>query len=211
KLREMAGCVDDELYGRPSKNLWTVGVTGTNGKTTTSQWIAQALEALETPCGVIGTLGQGFPGRLEPLVNTTPDAISLHRTLAELAGCGAHAVSMEVSSIGIDQGRVAGVEFDVAVFTNLSRDHLEYHCTMEAYAAAKARLFEWPGLDWAVINIDDDFGAQLAADVMSRGQRLIACSLREDARCEAPLLRAKLLGAAPSGIRFAVNESGDEA
>lgn len=210
-LHAVAGWIADELYSRPSEKLWIAGVTGTNGKTTTSQWIAQAFGALEVPCGTIGTLGQGFPGRLEPIANTTPDAVLVHRALAELAERGAAAVTMEVSSIGLDQDRVVGVGFDVAVFTNLSRDHLEYHRTMEAYAETKGRLFDWLGLSCAVINIDDAFGAELAARLVSNGQRLIACSQREDAHCNAPLLRAKSLGVVPSGIRFAVCENADEA
>lgn len=208
-LRALAGHLAHELFGRPSQALWVAGVTGTNGKTTVSQWIAQALEALEVRCGVVGTLGTGFPGRLEPLANTTPDAIVLHRALAALRGAGARAVSMEVSSIGLDQARVAGVEFDVAVFTNLSRDHLEYHGTMAAYAEAKARLFDEPTLNCAVINVDDAFGAELAARLAARGQRVIGCTLHEKTTPDLPRLVGKPLGVSPSGIRFTVCE-GDQ-
>ena len=169
-LRGLAGHLAHEVYGRPSEKLWLAGVTGTNGKTSCSQWIAQAFNALGRKTAVIGTLGSGFPaapGRepaagLAPLVNTTPDAIELHRRLAEFLQAGAQGVAMEVSSIGLDQGRVNGAQFDVALFTNLSRDHLDYHDDMERYAAAKARLFEAPGLSGAVLNMDDVLGVRLA-------------------------------------------------
>jgi len=169
-LRELAGYLAHEVYGHPSEKLWLAGVTGTNGKTSCSQWIAQALNALGRKTAVIGTLGSGFPappGRepatgLEPALNTTPDAIELHRRLALFLQAGAQGVVIEVSSVGLDQGRVSGVQFDVALFTNLSRDHLDYHGDMERYAAAKARLFDAPGLSGAVLNVDDVLGVQIA-------------------------------------------------
>ncbi len=177
RLREAAGALAHEFYGRPSQALWTCGVTGTNGKTTCSQWLAAALSAAGAKCGVVGTLGTGFPGRLEDARNTTPDALELHRTLAEMRRQGAVAVAMEVSSHGLQQGRVSGVAFDCALFTNLSHDHLDYHGTMDAYAAAKARLFDAEGLACAVLNLDDVFGAQLAQRLAARGVRTIAYSL----------------------------------
>ena len=134
-LATRLGYIASEIYGRPSRDLWMVGVTGTNGKTTTSQWIAQALDATGRRCGVIGTLGIGFAGALEAAPNTTPDAATFHETLARFRDAGAKAVSMEVSSIGLEQGRVNGTTFDIAVFTNLTRDHLDYHGTMSAYGA----------------------------------------------------------------------------
>jgi UDP-N-acetylmuramoyl-L-alanyl-D-glutamate--2,6-diaminopimelate ligase len=169
-LRGVAGEIAHEVYGRPSEKLWLAGVTGTNGKTSCSQWIAQALSALGRKTAVIGTLGSGFPAssggrsvrQLVPAVNTTPDAIELHRRLAEFLQAGAQGVAMEVSSIGLDQGRVNGAQFDVALFTNFSRDHLDYHGDMERYAAAKARLFDMPGLSGAVINMDDVLGVRIA-------------------------------------------------
>jgi len=172
-LRRHAGEIASHVYSQPSSRLWVVGVTGTNGKTTCSQWIAQALGAAGRRCAVIGTLGYGLRPPLRPMANTTPDAIWLHSQLAELARRGAQAVSMEVSSIGIDQDRVAGVEFDVALFTNLSRDHLEYHRTMRRYGAAKAKLFAWDSLQHAVINLDDEFGAALAGRIRRPGLRVI--------------------------------------
>ncbi len=172
-LRELAGYLAHEVYGRPSSSLWTVGVTGTNGKTTVTQWLANALEMLETPCGVIGTLGWGRPNRLVDLGNTTPDALRLHRLFRDLADGGAGAVAMEVSSIGLEQGRVNGVQFDVAAFTNLSRDHLDYHGDMETYGAWKARLFDFPGIATAVVNLDDAFGLKLARRLVDRGQDVV--------------------------------------
>ena len=169
-LRAMAGEIAHEVYGRPSEKLWLAGVTGTNGKTSCSHWIAQALSALGRKTAVIGTLGSGFPAapgskpeaELAPSVNTTPDAIELHRRLAEFLKEGAQGVAMEVSSIGLDQGRVKGLRFDVALFTNFSRDHLDYHGDMERYAAVKAQLFETPGLSGAVLNMDDVLGVRIA-------------------------------------------------
>lgn len=168
-LRGLAGHLAHEVYGRPSEKLWLAGVTGTNGKTSCSQWIAQALNALGRKTAVIGTLGSGFPaasGRepdaLAPSLNTTPDAIELHRRLAEFLQAGAQGVVMEVSSVGLDQGRVSGAQFDVALLTNLSRDHLDYHGDMERYAAAKAQLFDAPGLSGAVLNMDDVLGVRVA-------------------------------------------------
>ncbi len=160
-LRQNLGAIADFIYGSPSQTLWTIGVTGTNGKTSCTQWIAQAFEQFGRSAAVIGTLGNGFVGALEPAPNTTPDAALLHETLARLKPGGAQVVAIEVSSIGLAQDRVNGMKFDVAMFTNLSRDHLDYHGTMAAYGAAKARLFAWPTLLAAVINIDDDFGKGL--------------------------------------------------
>ena len=162
-LRALAGEIAHELAGEPSLAMWMVGVTGTNGKTSCSQWIASALTSLGRPAAVIGTLGHGFPGALTGLGNTTPDAIALHPMLAHYRDQGARCVAMEVSSHGLVQDRVSGVHFDVALFTNLTRDHLDYHGDMESYGEAKARLFAWPGLGCAVINVDDSFGRRLVA------------------------------------------------
>jgi UDP-N-acetylmuramoyl-L-alanyl-D-glutamate--2,6-diaminopimelate ligase len=164
-LRHQLGALAARVCGDPSRQQWVAGVTGTNGKTSCSHWIARALGALGRPTAVIGTLGNGFPGSLSPATHTTPDPITLQEQLAELLAAGARCVSMEVSSHGLDQGRVNGVAFSAALFTNFSRDHLDYHGTMENYGAAKAKLFHWPGLRHAVINLDDDFGAGLAASL----------------------------------------------
>jgi UDP-N-acetylmuramoyl-L-alanyl-D-glutamate--2,6-diaminopimelate ligase len=151
--------------------LFVVGVTGTNGKTSCTHWIAQCLEACGRKSAILGTLGNGLVGALDPSARTTPDAAEVHAALARLRDAGAAAVAMEVSSHGLEQGRVNAVEFDVALFTNLTRDHLDYHGTMAAYAAAKAGLFAWPTLEACVINADDPFGRTLADTARARGQR----------------------------------------
>ncbi|MGH8708681.1 MAG: Mur ligase family protein, partial [Burkholderiales bacterium] len=176
-LRRQAGALAHDFYGRPSTALWTCGVTGTNGKTTCSQWIAAALTGAGAKCGVIGTLGAGFPSALEDAGHTTPDALDVHRLLAAMRQADAVAVAMEVSSHALQQERVGGVVFDCALFTNLSHDHLDYHGSMDAYAAAKARLFDAEGLGCAVLNLDDVFGTQLAQRLAARGVRTIGTSL----------------------------------
>ncbi|CAB3749982.1 UDP-N-acetylmuramoyl-L-alanyl-D-glutamate--2,6-diaminopimelate ligase [Paraburkholderia solisilvae] len=175
-LDVLAGSIASAWYGDPSDAMRVVGVTGTNGKTSCTQWIAAALSALGTPCAVIGTLGSGMPGRLVHTGFTTPDAPQLQRSLAQLRGAGAQAVAMEVSSHALHQGRVNGTAFDIAVFTNLTQDHLDYHRTFAAYEAAKARLFAWPELRVAVINADDHAGRRLLANTKGRA-RTIAYSL----------------------------------
>jgi len=145
-----------------------VGVTGTNGKTSVTQWIAQALDRLGRPCAIVGTLGHGFSGDLLPGPNTTPGAHVLADILPAFVQQGAAACAMEVSSIGLHQNRVAHVRFDVAVLTNLTRDHLEYHPSMQAYAAEKRKLFFRPEITAAVLNLDDPFGLELAAALAGR-------------------------------------------
>ena len=176
-LKRQAGELANEFYGRPSESMWVCGVTGTNGKTSCTLWIAALLAAVGARAGVIGTLGSGFPEALSALGNTTPDALELHRVLAELKREGAAAAAMEVSSHGLSQGRVNGVAFDCALFTNLSHDHLDYHGSMDAYGAAKASLFEMPDLTCAVLNLDDILGVQLAQRLAARGQRTIGYAL----------------------------------
>jgi len=163
-LKQQAGALAHEFYGRPSESLWVCGVTGTNGKTSCSQWIG----ALLKKTAVIGTLGAGFPGALSAAVNTTPDALETQFLLRTFLDEGAQAVAMEVSSHGLVQGRVNGVRFSCALFTNLSRDHLDYHGSMAHYGAAKARLFDLPGLQAAVLNLDDAFGVELARRLRGR-------------------------------------------
>ncbi len=168
QLRAKIGGIASHVYGRPSSRQWMVGVTGTNGKTSCSQWIAQAFNRLDRRCAVVGTVGNGFPDALESGINTTPDAAWLHGKLRDWNRDGARAVAMEVSSHGLEQGRLNGVEFDVALFTNLTRDHLDYHRTMANYRRAKARLFAWDTLKWSVLNLDDRFGAALARSSQAR-------------------------------------------
>ena len=176
-LKQHAGVLAHDFYGRPSESLWMCGVTGTNGKSSCSQWVAAALCAAGAKAAVIGTLGAGFPGALAELSNTTPDALELHKMLKDFLVRGAKAVAMEVSSHGLVQGRVKGVAFDCALFTNLSHDHLDYHGSMEAYGEAKARLFDSPGLSSAVLNLDDVRGVQIARRLEGRGVRIIGYSL----------------------------------
>src|SRR5690606_25115219 len=161
RLSEKIGLIADRFYGHPSRDLFIVGVTGTNGKTSCSHFLAQALERSAHRCGVIGTLGYGLYGALAGSSHTTPDAVTLHALLADLRDRGARSVAMEVSSHGLAQGRVNGVAFDVGIWTNLTRDHLDYHGDMDAYFAAKQRLFEMPGLRYAVVNADDEYGRRL--------------------------------------------------
>ena len=176
-LRRQAGTLAHQFYGRPSEALWVCGVTGTNGKTSSTQWLAALLSARGEKAGVIGTLGSGFPDALSAAVNTTPDALQIHATLADMRRAGARAVAMEVSSHGLAQGRVNAVDFDCALFTNLSHDHLDYHGSMEAYAEAKGMLFDMPGLATAVLNLDDVLGVQLAQRLAARGVRTIGYAL----------------------------------
>lgn len=214
QLRELAGYLAHEVHGRPSASLWVAGVTGTNGKTTVTQMLARALGELGEPCGIVGTLGCGFPDALEEGLNTTPDALELHRWFARFRAAGASGAAMEVSSIGLDQGRVNGVQFDVAVFTNLSRDHLDYHGTMEAYAEAKARLFARPEVRTSVINIDDAYGLTLARRLVADGREVIACTLHGANIAAVPgarVLHADRLQAAPAGLRFTLAWAGREA
>jgi len=167
-LRHYVSVIADRFYDSPSRHIVIVGVTGTNGKTTCTQLLAQALNDPSGRCAVIGTLGYGLPDALNTSLHTTPDAITLQRTLAELARQHTRYVSMEVSSHALEQGRVNAVAFDVAVFTNLTRDHLDYHGDMERYGGAKAGLFDMPNLRAAVINADDAFGRALIERLRGR-------------------------------------------
>ena len=172
-LKSRIGEIAAHVYGEPSCNMHMIGITGTNGKTSVAHWIAQALTHAGRKTAVLGTVGNGFPNALTPAMNTTPDAIELQQRLANYRGQGAVACAMEVSSHGLVQGRVNGTHFNIAVLTNLSRDHLDYHGDMDSYAEAKARLFNWPGLEWAVLNTDDEFGCRLeSAYDLSRASAL---------------------------------------
>jgi UDP-N-acetylmuramoyl-L-alanyl-D-glutamate--2,6-diaminopimelate ligase len=199
-LRRHAGALADDLLDRPSAALHVIGITGTNGKTSVSQWVAPAMNLLGTRCGVIGTLGSGLPGQLTESPNTTPDVVSVHQALADLRAAGASACAMEVSSIGLDQGRIAGVRIHTAAFTNLTRDHLDYHPDMQHYAAAKATLFAQPGLRAAVINTDDAFGRALASEVALR-LPVTGCAVDADLPQGVRGLRARNADLA-HGVRF---------
>jgi len=200
-LRSLLGELGDTWYGRPSAALAVVAVTGTNGKTSSVQWIAHALSRNDKACGTIGTLGAVLPdGQTLGGDLTTPDVLTVHRTLAAMRDAGAKAVAMEASSIGIEQGRMDGVRVALAAFTNLTRDHLDYHVTMERYEEAKARLFRWPGLTAAVINADDEAGRRMLASLPD-GVSPMGYSLSEDPAIPAAM-RARDLQATSQGQIF---------
>jgi UDP-N-acetylmuramoyl-L-alanyl-D-glutamate--2,6-diaminopimelate ligase len=207
KLTARAGLIADRFFGAPSRQLTVAGITGTNGKTTCAWLLAQALGRCGRPAGYLGTLGVGVPPQVTPTRHTTPDAVTVQRELAQLAAAGATCVCLEVSSHALEQSRVNGVRFHTAAFTNLTRDHLDYHGSMEAYGAAKARLFEWPGLSYRVINVDDPFGAELASR-RSEG-RLIATSRTPSAPLPpgAEFVRATRVRAEPVGLAIEVESS----
>lgn len=204
-LREKAGLIAAEVYGHPSRALWTIGITGTNGKTSCSHWLAQALSDCGRQGAVIGTLGNGFPGALTPSANTTPDPVSLQKQLKQYADQGARSVAMEVSSHALAQGRVNGMQFHVALFTNLSRDHLDYHGDMESYARAKSTLFGWPRLEHAVLNFDDPFAQELAQKARRTGARVLGYGF------EAGEVRGEDLVVSPHGLAFNVTTPWGEA
>ncbi len=192
-----ASALAARFYGEPSAAMQVVGITGTNGKTSVSQFIAQAI-GQDAPCGVVGTLGSGLYGRLADTGHTTPDAVSLQRQLAEMVDGGARHVGMEVSSHALDQGRVNGVHFDVAVFTNLSHEHLDYHGDMASYAEAKQRLLHFPAVKHAVINADDPVGREWL-NSLPQGVDAISYSLKGEAK-----LRGDNLQLDGSGLRMTV-------
>ncbi|MBU3546564.1 UDP-N-acetylmuramoyl-L-alanyl-D-glutamate--2,6-diaminopimelate ligase [Polynucleobacter sp. MWH-Jannik1A5] len=167
-LAAHAGQLCSQWYEHPSKELSIIGVTGTNGKTSITQWLAQALDTSNHRAAVLGTLGTGFPGSLVQTGYTTPDAPKLQTQLAELRSAGAKQVAMEVSSHALDQYRISGTDLNCAVFTNLTQDHLDYHGNMADYAEAKAKLFQQSGLKHAVINLDDVFGRELAMNLLAK-------------------------------------------
>jgi len=171
-IKARLGELADRFFLHPSRQLCVVGITGTNGKTSCCQYIAQSLQAADVRCGVIGTLGWGELGALKNTGNTTPDVISVHRMLAHFVAAKHQVVAMEVSSHGLDQQRVNGVQFDIAVFTNLTRDHLDYHQTMALYGRSKRKLFDMPGIKHAVLNVDDNFGQQIYRELQGEMQVL---------------------------------------
>jgi UDP-N-acetylmuramoyl-L-alanyl-D-glutamate--2,6-diaminopimelate ligase len=205
-LKAATGWIADAFYGEPSRALEVVAVTGTNGKSSTAWWVAQALTLLARRAVVVGTLGIGEPptkGReaaIEFTGLTTPDPVMLHAALRRCVGAGFAACAIEASSIGIVEQRLAGLRIGVAVFTNFTPDHLDYHRTMEAYWAAKHELFAWPGLRAAVINVDDTQGAALA-QTLSTSLDVWTCSAQGDAR-----LRTLNLRYEPRGLAFEVAE-----
>lgn len=208
-LKAATGLIAAQWFGRPSERLQVLAVTGTNGKTSTAWWLADALNGLskkELPalagCALVGTLGIGVPPGLSSTGMTTPDPVRLQRAFAQFAQEGLGACAIEASSIGLAEQRLAGTQISVALFTNLTQDHLDYHSDMAAYWQAKRVLFDWPGLRAAVVNIDDAHGARLHAELQGRGLDLWSVSIQGPAR-----LQARDIVHRGAGLAFTVAES----
>ena len=206
-LKAATGAIADNFFEQPSRSLEVIATTGTNGKTSTAWWTAQALTLLGRRCAVVGTLGIGVPpvadraAQIEFTGLTTPDPVMLHAALREFADASFKACAIEASSIGIVEQRLAGLRIAVALFTNFTRDHLDYHGSMDAYWAAKRQLFAWPGLRAAVINLDDARGAALAAELQGGALELWTYSTQGEAR-----LRATGLAYLDGGLAFELHE-----
>jgi UDP-N-acetylmuramoyl-L-alanyl-D-glutamate--2,6-diaminopimelate ligase len=217
-LKPATGWIADSWFGEPSRHIAVVATTGTNGKTSTAWWVAQALESIGRRAGVIGTLGIGEPppgrapgaagaaaaagqARIEFTGLTTPDPVRVHGALARMADAGLVACAIEASSIGIVEHRLAGVRIAVALFTNFTRDHLDYHGTMPAYWDAKRRLFAWPGLRAAVVNLDDARGLELRDALQGT-----ACELWTYARHAPARLGARAVRYIEEGLAFELVE-----
>ncbi len=224
-LRAAAGVLADAFFDAPSARLDVVAATGTNGKTSTAWWLAQALTALGRRCGLVGTLGVGEPPpafgegddgaaatqasaapglALQPTGLTTPDPVTLHAALRRFVDSGLHACALEASSIGIEQQRLTAVAIDTAMFTNFTQDHLDVHGSMEAYWAAKRRLFDWPGLRAAVLHVDDPAIEGLHGELAGCGLDLWSCAVARPAR-----LRAQGVRYERGGLAFQVVEQAD--
>ena len=194
-LSGLLGRVASEWYGEPSRAMSVVAITGTNGKTSTVQWLAAALKAEGVACGVIGTLGISLPdGSSLGSALTTPDVVTMHRSLAAMRDAGAAVVAIEASSIGLDQGRLDQVHVEIAGFTNLTHDHLDYHHTLENYKAAKFALFALPGLRAAVINVDDPAGIELLESIPAVESVTYSLGIAGDARIQARDIHAGAYG-----------------
>ena len=205
-LKANLGAIAHTFYGAPSAALKVIASTGTNGKTSTAWWMAQALTMLGARCGLIGTLGVGTPGSTVSTGLTTPDAVTMHATLRGFVDADYRACALEASSIGLVEHRLNGVQIDVALFTNFTQDHLDYHGSMDAYWQAKRSLFSWPNLGAAVINIDDAHGAQLAGEVHNTGLSVWTVSTSQPAG-----LTAKNIVFTPNGVTFQVIEGSEVA
>jgi UDP-N-acetylmuramoyl-L-alanyl-D-glutamate--2,6-diaminopimelate ligase len=206
-LKAATGPIGALFYGEPSHQLDVLAVTGTNGKTSTAWWLAQALANVRpqpVPCGLVGTLGIGRPPHVEATGLTTPDPVLLQRHFRRFVQEGAKACAIEASSIGIEERRLDGTRIRVAGFTNFTQDHLDYHGSMETYWAAKAELFEWPGLQAAVLNVDDAKGDLLEAKLQGGRLDVWTYSCQRDAR-----LRALDIGYTSEGLRFVIAEGGE--
>ena len=215
-LKVATGAIAAEFFAHPSQALAVLAVTGTNGKTSTAWWLAQALSALSAPalpCGMVGTLGVGRPpaagaaatdfGDVVPTGLTTPDPVQLQAALRQFADAGLQACAIEASSIGIEETRLDGTHIRVALFTNFTQDHLDYHASMDAYWAAKRRLFDWPGLHSVVLNIDDARGVELATALAGGALDVWTVSAERPAR-----LQASAITYLADGMRFDVQEDG---
>jgi UDP-N-acetylmuramoyl-L-alanyl-D-glutamate--2,6-diaminopimelate ligase len=196
-LANNLGDIAARFYTQPSKKMNVIGITGTNGKTSCSQFLAQVLEN----SGVIGTIGWGKLDNLRETLNTTPDALAVQKMLATLKNESCENVAMEVSSHGLVQGRVNGVQFKGAIFTNFSRDHLDYHKTMEAYLEAKLKLFDSPNLECAIINLDDEISEKVIAVIPSHIE-IIGVTTKNDIAPRGQTLSAKNIDLNLSGIQF---------
>jgi len=205
QLKAATGLIAAEWFGAPTDALGVIAATGTNGKTSSAWWLAHALSNLKhaalSPCALVGTLGLGMPEALEATGMTTPDPVRLQRAFRQFADAGVRTCAIEASSIGLAEHRLAGTRIRVALFTNFTQDHLDYHASMDAYWQAKAALFDWPGLQAAVVNTDDPHGAALHQSLQGRGLDLWSVSMQHDAR-----LRATDLGWGEGGLRFTVVE-----
>jgi len=208
RLKAATGLIAAEWFGAPTDALDVIAVTGTNGKTSTAWWLAHALSNLKhealSPCALVGTLGLGMPEALEATGMTTPDPVRLQRAFRQFADAGVRSCAIEASSIGLAEHRLAGTRIRVALFTNFTQDHLDYHVSMDAYWLAKAALFDWPGLQAAVVNTDDPRGAALHQSLQGSALDLWSVSMQQDAR-----LRAHSIGWGEGGLRFTVVEGAD--
>jgi UDP-N-acetylmuramyl-tripeptide synthetase len=204
QLKSATGPIAAAYFEQPTERLDVLAVTGTNGKTSTAWWLAQALSNVRPhaiPCGVVGTLGVGRPPQVDFVGLTTPDPVLLQRQFRRFADEGVKACAIEASSVGIVERRLGGTRIRVAIFTNFTQDHLDYHGTMEAYWAAKTELFRWPGLQAAVVNLDDAKGRELADSVTTSGVELWTVSQQQPAR-----ITAREVGYADGGLHFTVQE-----
>ena len=209
RLKQATGLIAAEWFGAPGDVLAVVAVTGTNGKTSTAWWLAHALSKLQhqalSPCALVGTLGMGMLGRLESTGMTTPDPVRLQQAFRQFVDAGVRACAIEASSIGLAEHRLAGTPIRVAVFTNFTQDHLDYHPSMDAYWQAKRALFDWPGLQAAVVNIDDPHGAELHSALAGRGLDVWSISMHQHAR-----LQAQGVAWGDSGLRLDVVEGAEK-
>jgi len=210
-LKAATGPIAAAFYAQPSQQLEVLAVTGTNGKTSSAWWLAQALagQPVHGPCAVVGTLGVGVPPQLRYTGLTTPDPVLLQAYFREIANQGMRACAIEASSIGIAERRLDGTSIAVAVFTNFTQDHLDYHGSMQAYWAAKAELFSWPGLRAAVVNVDDVQGATLAASIADRPQAERPALWTVSAAGAPARLTARDVGYDAQGLRFTIVEADD--